>query len=93
MFSTQQLSAILKDTIIPAIQIAAEKEESPILQILSEGPAMSTFDFISTVPPLPPDTDHPKLLEFREHNMTKKRDVGPAELMLEASFTDVSEFF
>ena len=52
---------------------------------------MSTFDFITAAPPLPPDIDHPKLLEFREHNMTKKRHVGPAELMLEANFTDVSD--
>jgi hypothetical protein len=90
LFSTPQLFMILNETVIPAIKSAAEKENSPILNILSERPSMSTFDFITSPLPLPPDSDHPKLLEFREHNMTKKREVGPAELMLEASFTDVS---
>lgn len=90
-FSAAQLQAILREAILPAIQAAAEGEQSHILQITSENPSMSNIDFLVDPFPLPPSTEDPSLLKLTEMSETLERLVGPAELMLEASFTDVSQ--
>lgn len=91
LFSTPELTAVLSETILPAIQAAAESDQSPVVDITSETPAVSNIDFLVDPLPLPPDNDDPALQQFRELSAaTTKRPIGPAELMLEASFTDVS---
>jgi len=90
LFSTPELTAVLSETILPAIQAAAESDQSPVVDITSETPAVSNIDFLVDPLPLPPDNDDPALQQFRELSAaTTKRPTGPAELMLEASFTDV----
>jgi hypothetical protein len=91
MFSTPQFGAILRETILPAVQFAAESDRTHVVEIVSESPSVSNIDFLVSAPPLPPDHDDPALRQFGELNSIPKRPVGPAELMLEASFTDVSE--
>jgi hypothetical protein len=92
LFSTPELAAILGQTIIPAMQAAAESDQSPVVAITSETPSVSIIDFLVDPPPLPPENDDPALQQFRElSSTTTKRPIGPAELMLEASFTDVSK--
>lgn len=93
LFSTAQLKAIFSDTILPAIQSAAENDRTHVVDITSESPSVSNIDFLVSTPPLPPDHDDPSLQQFGALNTAPKRPVGPAELMLEASFTDVSSFF
>ena len=90
VFSTPQLTAILAQTLIPAIQAGAESDESPVLNISSESPFVSSIDFLADPLPLPPAVDDNRLRLF-ESNMdsSSKRKLGPAELMLEASFTDL----
>jgi hypothetical protein len=90
LFSTPQLAAILSETILPAIQSAAEADHSHVFAITSESPSVSNIDFLAKSPPLPPDHDDPALQQFGALNTIPKRPVGQAELMLEASFTDVS---
>ena len=91
LFSTPELAAVLGQTIIPAMQAAAESDQSPVVTITSETPSIS-IDFLVDPPPLPPEHDDPALQQFRElSSTTTKRPIGPAELMLEASFTDVSK--
>jgi len=91
LLSTSELNCVLSQTILPAIQAAAESDQSPVVGITSEAPTVSTIDFLVAPLPLPPDNDDPDLQQFRELNSaTAKRPIGPAELMLEASFTDVS---
>jgi hypothetical protein len=90
LFSAAQLAAILEQTVLPAIQIAAESDTSPVVGITSESPAISNIDFLADSPQLPPEPDDPALLQFEALNtMTPNRSFGPAELMLEASFTDL----
>lgn len=92
LFSTPELAAILGQTIIPAMQAAAESDQSPVVTITSEAPSVSIIDFLVDPLPLPPEHDDPALQQFRELSATTtKRPIGPAELMLEASFTDVSK--
>ena len=89
-FSVEQLAAILRETILPAIQSAAEMDHSHVVTIMSESPSLSSIDFMVSAPPLPPDHDDPDLQRFCALNAIPKREVGPSELLLEASFTDVS---
>ena len=94
VFSTSELAAVLDGAILPAIQAAAESDQSPVAYITSETPVISNIDFLVDPLPLPPDNDDPDLLLFRElSSATSKRPIGAAELMLEASFTDVSILF
>jgi hypothetical protein len=90
MFSTPQLKAILIQTLLPAIQFSAENEQSPVVSITSETPSTTDVDFLVDSLPLPPDPDDANLQKLAALNTSLKRPVGPAELMLEASFTDVS---
>ena len=90
IFSHAQLSAILEQTLIPAIQAGAESDTSQVLNISSESPFVSSIDFLAEPLPLPPAADDNRLRLF-ESNMdsSSKRKLGSAELMLEASFTDL----
>eukprot|EP00977_Amphora_coffeiformis_P000144 scaffold37_cov159-Amphora_coffeaeformis.AAC.8 len=88
IFSAAQLAAIIEQTIVPAIQAGAESDQSPVVAITSESPAVSSVDFLSESLPLPPPVDDPSLEQFwKELESSSKRALGPAELMLEASFT------
>ncbi|KAL7559104.1 hypothetical protein ACA910_017516 [Epithemia clementina (nom. ined.)] len=90
IFSSPQLKAILTQTLIPAIQAGAESDQSPVLNISSESPFVSSIDFLAEPPPLPPAVDDNRLRLFESNmNSSSKRKLGPAELMLEASFTDL----
>jgi brefeldin A-inhibited guanine nucleotide-exchange protein len=66
LFSTKQLSAILKDTIVPAIQEAGESDQSPVIFITSESPAVSSLDFLVEPMPIPPPRYDRGLLKFEE---------------------------
>ena len=66
IFSDNQLSAVLKDTILPCFQEAVEKDNSPVTSITSESPAMSSLDFLSDPLPIPPDADDDGLLKFEQ---------------------------
>jgi hypothetical protein len=88
--STSQLGLLLRKTIIPAIQQAAECDRSHVSLLISESPSISSIDFLASPSPLPPSHDDPSLQKFSELNAVPKRSIGPAELLLEASFTDVS---
>ena len=63
-FSIAQWSIVLKQVLLPAIQIAGENDESPVTLIVSESPAVSSVDFISDNLPLPPDANDAGLLKF-----------------------------
>lgn len=89
MFSTSQMAAILSQTILPAIHEAAMKDTSPVVSITSESPLISNIDFLVDAMPLPPSVDDADLLKFQEHSNNLKRSMGPSELMLEASLTDL----
>lgn len=88
-FTTEQLHAILKQSILPAIQSGAECDNSPVARILSESPAVSSIDFLVEAPHLPPPPNDISILSFRTLHPPLKRSIGPAELMLEASFADL----
>lgn len=88
IFTAHQLAAIFDQTLIPCFQVAAENDRSHVVRIISESPTVSNMDFIETPLPPPPPVDDPKLQLFEEIT-SQKRKLGPAELMLEASFTDL----
>jgi hypothetical protein len=87
LFSTEQLRSVLEKTILPAIQFAAENDHSHVVLITSESPTISSIDFLVEPLQLPPEPDDPAMKEFSALASSPKRPVGPAELMLEASFT------
>ena len=89
LFSANQLCAVLEQTMLPAIQKAATSDSSPVVHIISESPSVSSIDFLVDPLPLPPREDDPKLLLFEASSSTQNRPMGSAELMLEASFTDL----
>lgn len=89
MFSAAQLEAILVNTLLPAIQLSAESDPSPVVRITSESPAMSNIDFLVDSLPLPPPADDHQLRLFEATSSTPSRTMGAAELMLEASYTDL----
>ena len=88
IFTASQLAAIFCQTFIPCFRVAVENDRSHVIGIISESPTVSNVDFIETPLPPPPPVDDPKLLLFQEMT-SQKRTLGPAELMLEASFTDL----
>ena len=90
LLTTMQLGVLLKELIIPAIQQAAECDRSHVSQLASESPSISSIDFLASPSPLPPPHNDPYLQKFSALNSVPKREIGPAELLLEASFTDVS---
>lgn len=93
VFSVPQWEAILRETLLPAIQTAAENEMSPVIGITSESPHLSSIDFLADSLPIPPPATDPGLQKFEEVAMANesapKRPFGKAELLLEASFTDM----
>lgn len=92
-FSTAQWKAILTDTLLPAIQAAAESDGSPVVSITSESPSISSVDFIVDPQALPPAHDDEGLRKFAEQASNAEsaptRPLGEAELLVEASFADM----
>ena len=89
-FSDNELSVALKDTIIPAFQSALENDNSPVVSIASESPSVSSLDFLAEPFPLPPSSDDEGLIKFEQvlqQSEKNPRKIGPAELLLEATFT------
>mmetsp|Transcript_13366 Transcript_13366/g.26848 ORF Transcript_13366/g.26848 Transcript_13366/m.26848 type:complete len:1000 (+) Transcript_13366:107-3106(+) len=89
-FTDNQLQAVLNDTVIPAFQTAVENDISPITSIASESPSISSLDFLAIPLPIPPDSDDAGLLKFGsvvQQSDRNPRPMGPAELLLEATFT------
>ena len=94
-FSANQWKAIIHDSILPAIEMAAKSDTTPVMKIISESPTVSNLDFVTEPQPLPPPVDDEGLRQFAEesklddsHN-TSKRSMGDAELLVEASFVDL----
>lgn len=93
VFSSEQWSVILKQTLLPSIQVAAESDVSPVIRITSETPFISNLDFLAESPRLPPPNDDEGLTKFAERAQSEEsapsRPLGRAELMVEASFADM----
>jgi hypothetical protein len=66
VFSDDQLTVVLKKTILPSFQEAVENDTSPVTSITSESPSISSLDFLAVPLPIPPDCDDDGLLKF-EH--------------------------
>jgi len=79
VFSIPQWEAILKETLLPAIQDASENEISPVLGITSESPHLSSIDFLADTLPIPPPPDDPGLVKFEEIAMNNDRFVHAPE--------------
>ena len=97
-FTTSQWKVLLQSVILPAIQNAAENEIYPVMDITSDNPMVSSFDFLVEALPLPPPSDDEGLLMFSSQQQQPvpsnevvmlKRKLGPAELLVEASFADL----
>lgn len=73
IFSVSQWSVILRQVILPAIQIGAEYDASPVTTITSESPSVSSLDFLNEALPLPPTTDDEGLMKFAELAETDER--------------------
>ncbi|KAL7467733.1 hypothetical protein ACHAXS_007976 [Conticribra weissflogii] len=93
LFSIPQWSAILSYVILPAIQIGAENDYSPVNKISSESPSVSSLDFIGEPLSLPPSCDDEGLKKFsamaQSDESSPSRPLGTAELLVEASFADL----
>lgn len=93
LFSINQWSAILNFVILPAMQIGAESDSSPVLKILSDSPSVSSLDFLGEPLPLPPSFDDDGLQKFaamaQSEESSPSRNLGNAELLVEASFADL----
>jgi brefeldin A-inhibited guanine nucleotide-exchange protein len=94
-FSANQWKVIMNCSILPAIEMAAKSDTSPVMNIISESPTVSNLDFITEPQPLPPAVDDEGLRQFAEESKlddrhhTSKRSMGHAELLVEASFVDL----
>ena len=94
VFSVDQWEAILRDTILPALQFAAENEVSPVVGITSESPHLSNIDFLADALPVPPPVDDPGLRKFEEIAMNNERCVQiQSKLCLNFFLEFVLEFF
>jgi hypothetical protein len=93
LFSVAQWSAILTYAILPAVQVGAESDTSPVTSILSESPSVSSLDFVGEPLRFPPPRDDEGLLKFaavlQADEVTPCRPLGTAELLAEASFADL----
>ena len=93
LFSVSQWLTILNFVILPAIQIGAESDFSPVNQISSESPSVSSLDFLGEPLPLPPTCDDDGLTKFsamaQSDESSPSRPLGAAELLVEASFADL----
>eukprot|EP00547_Thalassionema_nitzschioides_P000436 CAMPEP_0194204202 /NCGR_PEP_ID=MMETSP0156-20130528/3798_1 /TAXON_ID=33649 /ORGANISM="Thalassionema nitzschioides, Strain L26-B" /LENGTH=2109 /DNA_ID=CAMNT_0038930161 /DNA_START=16 /DNA_END=6345 /DNA_ORIENTATION=- len=92
-FSTAQWNALLTQMLLPAIQAAAESDESPVIRITSESPSISSVDFLAEAQALPPSHHNEGLRKFAEQSSSAERapsrPLGEAELLVEASFADM----
>jgi len=93
LFSSNQLLAILQQTVVPTIQQASDGDYSAVVKITSESPTITGLDFLAAPLPLPPPRYDRGLLKFEEVarsvERAPSRPLGPAELLLEASMTDM----
>ena len=93
VFSASQWAAILNNVILPAVQIGAEGDSSPVTNISSESPSVSSLDFVGEPLPLPPPVDDEGLQKFavmtQSDDSSPSRPLGMAELLVEASFADL----
>lgn len=93
LFSVSQWLAILSNVILPAVQIGAESDSSPVTKILSESPSVSSLDFVGEPLSLPPECDDEGLQKFavmtQSDESSPNRPLGVAELLVEASFADL----
>jgi len=93
LFSVPQWSTILSEVILPAVQIGAESDSSPVTKIVSESPSISSLDFVGEPLALPPLCDDEGLQKFAAMSssgeITPRRPFGFAELLTEVSFTDL----
>lgn len=93
VFSVPQWSAILNYVILPAVQTGAESDASPVTEISSESPLVSSLDFVGEPLPLPPPCDDEGLQKFaamtQSDDSSPSRPLGMAELLVEASFADL----
>lgn len=93
LFSASQWSAILSCVLLPAIQIGAESDLSPVTQISSESPSVSSLDFLGEPLQSPPPFGDAGLQKFAEMTQSSdsspSRPLGTAELLVEASFADL----
>lgn len=86
VFTVSQWEAILNQTLIPAIQDAAENDRSPVIGITSESPQLSSIDFLADSLPVLPPADDPGLLKFESVAVSRDRYVT-------CSFVIVRKFF
>ena len=70
IFTINQLSAVLQQTILPTMQRAVESDHSPVVSITSESPTVSSLDFLTDAMPLPPPPTDPGLMKFQEVALT-----------------------
>jgi hypothetical protein len=85
VFSVHQWDAILRETLLPAIQSAAENEVSPVIGITSESPHLSSIDFLADSLPIPPPPDDPGLKKFEQVAMANDRFVEYARVVVSLS--------
>lgn len=74
-FSTTQWKVILTQTILPAIQAAAESDGSPVMAITSESPSVSSLDFLAEPQSLPPPHEDEGLRIFASQASSEERYV------------------
>jgi len=93
VFSVSQWSSILNYVLLPAVQIGAESDSSPVTKISSESPSVSSLDFVGEPLRLPPPCDDEGLHKFSAMTQSDEsspiRPLGTAELLVEASFADL----
>lgn len=93
LFSVPQWLAILNFVILPAVQGGAESDISPVTNILSESPSVSSLDFVGEPLRFPPSCNDEGLQKFaamlQADEVTPSRPLGTAELLAEASFADL----
>jgi hypothetical protein len=93
LFSSAQWSVILKQVVLPSMQSAAESDPSPVTMITSETPSVSNLEFVAEPLPIPPSPEEDVLRSFaakaQSDESAPKRPLGPAELLVEASFADL----
>jgi hypothetical protein len=63
-FSTTQWGVIMKETLLPCIQDAAENDATPVTRITSESPSVSSLEFVVEAQPLPPSEEDRGLRKF-----------------------------
>lgn len=94
-FSPNQWKAIMNDSILPSIELAAKNDISPVMKIISESPTVSNLEFLTEPLSLPPTVYDEGLIKFAEESKldgsqnTSHKLMGHAELLVEASFVDL----